>query len=103
MITFAWGFAVTMGIYVAGGGKCLDFQSAKNSLDGIFFIHPKVELASRFIDQLIGTIFLLFLIRAVTDSRNSSPLSNLARDFGPRLLATVGVWGGVPFTEDSGY
>ena len=190
MITFAWGFAVTMGIYVAGGlsgahlnpavsialaargdlpwrkvvpyiaaqvaggfcgaglvlidygklinkhaadlvtaGKFPDFASAKHSLDGIFFTHPKIDLASGFVDQVIGTILLLFLIRAVTDSRNSSPLSNLApfvvglivvvigqsfgtmagyainpaRDLGPRLLAAIGGWGTAPFTEDGGY
>ncbi|BDI28843.1 aquaporin [Capsulimonas corticalis] len=190
MITFAWGFAVTMGVYVAGGlsgahlnpavtialaargdlpwrkvapyigaqvagafcgagialldyyklidkhasdlvaaGKFPDFQSAKNSLDGIFFTHPKIDLVSGFIDQLIGTALLLLLIRAVTDTRNSSPLSNLgpvvvglivvvigmsfgtmagyainpARDFGPRLLTAAFGWGSVPFTEDGGY
>ncbi|MGH9551166.1 MAG: MIP/aquaporin family protein, partial [Terriglobales bacterium] len=107
MITFAWGLAVTMGIYVAGGlsgahlnpavtialaarrdlpwskvipyclaqlcgaftgaslvlldywqlinkqaetlvssGKFTDFQSAKISLDGIFFTHPKIDLST---------------------------------------------------------
>ncbi len=121
MITFAWGLAVTMGIYVAGGltgahlnpavtialavrrdvpwrkvvpyiiaqmlgafcgaalvlldygklidkhaqelvatGKFTDFQTAKVSLDGIFFTHPKVDLTSGFIDQIIGTALLLF-------------------------------------------
>ena len=190
MITLAWGLAVTMGIYVAGGlsgahlnpavtialaarqdipwskvlpysvaqllgafcgaamvlldygklidkhaaellaaGKFADLQSAKLSLDGIFFTHPRVDLASGFIDQLLGTALLLFLIRAVTDTRNNAALSNLgpfivglvvvvigqsfgtmagyainpARDLGPRLLACVGGWGSVPFTEDGGY
>lgn len=190
MITFAWGFAVTMGVYVAGGisgahlnpavtvalaargdlpwrkvgpyiaaqvlgafcgaglvlldyfklidrhaaalvgaGKFPDFQSAKNSLDGIFFTHPKIDTSSGFVDQIIGTALLLLLIRAITDTRNSSPLSNLApliiglsvvvigqsfgtmagyainpaRDFGPRLLASVGGWGSAPWTDDAGY
>jgi glycerol uptake facilitator protein len=190
MITFAWGLAVTMGIYVAGGlsgahlnpavtfalaarrdfpwarvipysiaqilgafcgaalvlldygklidkraqdlvsaGKFADFTAAKVSLDGIFFTHPKVDLSSGFIDQIIGTAFLLFLIRAITDTRNNPGVSNLgpfaiglvvivigqsfgtmagyainpARDFGPRLLASIGGWGMVPFTDDGGY
>ena len=190
MITFAWGFAVTMGIYVAGGltgahlnpavtialaarkdipwskvfpysiaqilgafcgagvvladygklidahandlvsaGKFTDFQLAKFSMDGIFFTHPKVDLSSGFIDQIIGTALLLFLIRAVTDTRNNAALSNMgpfivglvvvvigqsfgtmagyainpARDLGPRLLACVGGWGSAPFTDDGGY
>jgi glycerol uptake facilitator protein len=190
MITFAWGLAVTMGIYVAGGlsgahlnpaitialaarrelpwskvlpyviaqvagafcgaalvlgdysklidkhaqdlvtaGKFVDFQAAKLSLDGIFFTHPKVDLASGFIDQVIGTVFLMFLIRAITDTRNNAALANLgplvvglvvtvigqsfgtmagyainpARDFGPRVLAALGGWGAAPFSEDGGY
>ncbi len=190
MITIAWGLAVTMGIYVAGGltgahlnpavtlalavrrdipwskvipyiiaqmlgafcgaalvlldysklidkhaselveaGKFANFQAAKLSLDGIFFTHPKIDLTSGFIDQIIGTALLLFLIRAVTDTRNNAAIANMspfivglvvavigqsfgtmagyainpARDFGPRVLAAVGGWGIVPFTEDGGY
>ncbi len=190
MITFAWGFAVTMGIYVAGGisgahlnpavtialaarrdvswnkvipyiiaqvsgafcgaalvlldygslinqhaeslvteGKFDDLVSAKVSLDGIFFTHPRIDLQTGFIDQVIGTALLLFLIRAVTDTRNNAAIANLgpfivglvvvvigqsfgtmagyainpARDFGPRVLCYVSGWGLAPFTEDGGY
>jgi glycerol uptake facilitator protein len=190
MITFAWGIAVTMGIYVAGGlsgahlnpavtialaarkdiawskvvpysiaqiagafcgagvvlinysklidkhaielvsaGKFADFQAAKLSMDGIFFTHPRIDISSGFIDQFIGTALLLFLIRAVTDTRNNAALSNLgpfvvglvvvvigqsfgtmagyainpARDLGPRLLASLCGWGVTPFLEDCGY
>jgi glycerol uptake facilitator protein len=190
MITFAWGLAVTMGIYVAGGlsgahlnpavtialaarrdfpwarvipyavaqllggfcgaalvlldygklidkhaqdlvgaGKFSDFTAAKLSLDGIFFTHPKIDLSSGFIDQVIGTAFLLFLIRAITDTRNNPTVANFgplaiglvvvvigqsfgtmagyainpARDLGPRLLAAIGGWGMAPFTDDGGY
>jgi len=190
MITFAWGLAVTMGIYVAGGlsgahlnpaitialaarrdlpwnkvvpyviaqiagafcgaalvlcdysklidksaldlvaaGKFVDFQAAKLSLDGIFFTHPRVDLASGFIDQVIGTCLLMFLIRAISDTRNNAALANLgplivglvvvvigqsfgtmagyainpARDFGPRVLTTITGWGAAPFAEDGGY
>jgi len=189
MITFAWGFAVTMGIYVAGGlsgahlnpavtvalaargdlpwkkvvpyalaqlagafcgaglvlldygklidqhasaltaaGKFSDFISARQSMDGIFFTHPRIDLTSGLIDQVIGTAILLFLIRAITDTRNNAALANLgpliiglvvvvigqsfgtiagyainpARDLGPRILATL-AWGSLPFIEDGGY
>ncbi len=202
MITFAWGLAVVMGVYVAGGlsgahinpavtialaargdlpwGKVLpyilaqvvgafagaglvlidmgpqidakaqaltqatkdlagnavpaafsSFDAARNSLDGIFFTHPNAAqgMLGGFVDQIIGTALLLFCIRAITDTRNSSPIGNLApfiigllvvvigqsfgaaagyainpaRDFGPRLLAAVGGWGANPFTDDNGY
>lgn len=192
MITWAWGLAVVMGVYVAGGlsgahinpavtvalasrgdfawgkvgpyilaqvlgafagaglvlidmGPQIDataakaagatsgdaFNTARNALDGIFFTHPDPAqgMLGGFVDQIIGTALLLFLIRAITDTRNSSPTSNLApfviglavvvigqsfgaaagyainpaRDFGPRLLAAVGGWGANPFTDDGGY
>jgi glycerol uptake facilitator protein len=71
-------------------------------------------------DQIIGTMILVFVIFALTDLRNSSPLANLApvvigllvvaigmawgtdagyainpaRDFGPRLAAFVTGYGG---------
>lgn len=190
MITFAWGLAVTMGVYVAGGasgahlnpavtvafaargalpwakvvpyivaqvagafagaavvfvdyiklidqraaslvaaGKATDLFSARTGMDNIFFTHPRVDLASGLIDQIIGTALLLFLIRAITDTRNSSPASNMApfiiglvvvaigqsfgtmagyainpaRDFGPRLFASIAGWGPGVFAENSGY
>lgn len=191
MITFAWGLAVTMGVYVAGGlsgahlnpavtialatrgdfswGKVgpyilaqvlgafagaglvlidmgpqidataranaaagsISFDQARLALDGIFFTHPAASMGmiGGFVDQIIGTALLLFGIRAITDTRNSSPIGNMAplligllvvvigqsfgaaagyainpaRDFGPRLLAAVGGWGAAPFTDDGGY
>ena len=74
-----------------------------------------------FIDQIVGTAFLLIFVAALIDSRNLSPQSNLvplmvglavaaigmsyganagyainpARDFGPRLFAFVAGWGKV--------
>ncbi len=194
MITFAWGLAVVMGVYVAGGlsgahlnpavtialasrgdlawgkvgpyilaqlvgafcgaglvlidmgpqidakansivgsgaGQFANFTDARNSLDGIFFTHPAASMGvlGGLVDQIIGTALLLFLIRAITDTRNSSPIGNMApfiiglaivvigqsfgaaagyainpaRDFGPRLLASIGGWGANPFTDDNGY
>jgi glycerol uptake facilitator protein len=74
-----------------------------------------------FIDQIVGTAFLLMFVLALTDERNQPPRSNLApllvglavaaigmsfganagyainpaRDFGPRLLAWLAGWGQV--------
>jgi glycerol uptake facilitator protein len=86
--------------------------------------------AGPFIDQIVGTAFLLLLVAALIDSRNLGPQSNLgpfliglavaaigmsfganagyainpARDFGPRLFAFVAGWGKValPGTFSSG-
>jgi glycerol uptake facilitator protein len=74
-----------------------------------------VSTGTAFLDQIVGTAILLFLILAVTDARNSTPAGNLApfivglivvaigfawgtnagyainpaRDFGPRLASFV--------------
>ena len=71
------------------------------------------------IDQIVGTMFLVLIVVAIIDLRNSAPLANMgplviglavaaigisfganagyainpARDLGPRLLAWVGGWG----------
>lgn len=91
---------------------------------GIFSTLPgngalPVDIGSAFLDQVIGTAILLFLIFAVVDARNTTPLANLApliigfivvaigfawgtnagyainpaRDFGPRLASYVTGYG----------
>jgi len=52
-----------------------------------------------FRDQVIGTAILLFLILAVTDLRNSSPLANLA----PVVVGLIVVAIGMAWGTDAGY
>ena len=52
-----------------------------------------------FRDQVIGTAILLFLILAVTDARNSSPLANLA----PVVVGLIVVAIGMAWGTDAGY
>lgn len=78
-----------------------------------------VTLWGAFLDQIVGTAILLFCVFAITDARNTSPLSNMApvvvgflvvaigmawgtnagyainpaRDFGPRLASYVTGYG----------
>ena len=82
-----------------------------------------------FIDQIVGTAFLLMFVLALTDERNQPPRSNLApllvglavaaigmsfganagyainpaRDFGPRFFAWLAGWGQVAFPGVHGY
>ncbi|HEX8995585.1 MAG TPA: MIP/aquaporin family protein [Ktedonobacterales bacterium] len=111
-----------------------------SAADNIFFTAPHTTLGGAVVptwnaafDQVLGTFLLVFLILAITDARNSPPLSNLApliigilvvaigmsfgvdagyainpaRDFGPRLFAWMAGWGQVAFpgngTGYSGY
>lgn len=52
-----------------------------------------------FRDQVIGTAILLFVIKALTDVRNSPPLANL----GPFLIGLLVVAIGMAFGSDAGY
>src|SRR6266545_2224913 len=108
-INIAWGFAVTMGVYVAG----------EKGTAGIFATYPQSYLstAGALIDQIVGTALLLLVIRAIGDTRNNAagPLGpivvgflvmalgmafglnagyaiNPARDLGPRLFTAVAGW-----------
>jgi glycerol uptake facilitator protein len=170
LISLGWGFAVCMGVYVAGGvsgahlnpavtlalavrrkfrwrsvGPYMIAQvlgafvaaallfliyhqaidafnlAAKTPKSGgqalatysIFATFPAKYYAGStiwpLVDEIVGTAFLLILIVAITDDRNSLPGSNLAplivgfavfainpaRDFGPRLFAYFAGWGKV--------
>ncbi|ACU53820.1 MIP family channel protein [Acidimicrobium ferrooxidans DSM 10331] len=87
------------------------------------------SLVGPFIDQVIGTFFLLLFVLAITDATNSGPGSNMApflvgmavaaigmsfgtdagyainpaRDFGPRLLTWFLGWGHNAFAGLNGY
>ncbi|MER7274022.1 MIP/aquaporin family protein [Dactylosporangium sp. NPDC000244] len=87
-----------------------------------------VDVRNAFLDQIIGTAILLFLIMAVTDARNNAPRANLApllvglivvvigmawgsaagyainpaRDFGPRVASFLTGYGGA-FEDQTGY
>lgn len=93
---------------------------------GIFSTYPQSYLSTfgGLVDQIVGTAILLLVIRALGDSRNTAPTSNLgpllvgllvvvigmcfgmnagyainpARDFGPRLFTFVAGWGTEVFT-----
>jgi glycerol uptake facilitator len=52
-----------------------------------------------FRDQIIGTAILLFLVLAVTDMRNSSPLGNMA----PVVVGLIVVAIGMAWGTDAGY
>ncbi len=97
---------------------------------GIFSTFPAFpnQPAAGFVDQVLGTALLLFLILAVTDERNQSPMANLApvvvgmivvavgmsqgamhgyainpaRDLGPRLFTVVAGFKNNGLTDGSG-
>ena len=188
IIGWGWGFAVTFGVYVAGGisgahinpavtlafaarrdfpwrkvptyiiaqllgafvGAALVYVVYKGAIDSyeranhivrgdpnsvptysIFATFPAKYLGNwvgPFVDQVVGTAFLLAFIFALVDERNQPPRANLAplivgfvvvaigisfganagyainpaRDFGPRMLALVAGWGKVAFPGDYG-
>lgn len=136
---FAWSkvapyaLAQTLGAFVAALLVRWNYNDMLNAIDPehttatqtIFSTLPgngtlPVSLGSALIDQIIGTAILLFLIVAVTDTRNSPPLANMApliiglivvaigfawgtnagyainpaRDFGPRLASFITGYGG---------
>ena len=80
------------------------FHAADPNLDhtaGIFTTFPAFPQAlfAGFLDQVIGTALLLFLVLAVTDERNQPPLANLA----PVLVGAIVVAIGMSFGGMHGY
>jgi len=188
IIGWGWGFAVTFGVYIAGGisgahlnpavtlafasrrdfpwrkvptyilaqlvgaflGALLVYIVYKGAIDSyeranhivrgdpnsvptysIFATFPAKYFGTwlgPFIDQVVGTAFLVAFIFALTDERNQPPRANLAplivgfvvvaiglsfganagyainpaRDFGPRLLAAIAGWGKIALPGDYG-
>jgi glycerol uptake facilitator protein len=140
---FAWGKVLPYMLAQAAGAFCaaaivfLNYRPAFERADpllertaGVFATFPAFPQnpAAGFIDQVIGTAILLFLICAITDERNSPPAANLApvliglivvaigmsfgslhgyainpaRDFGPRLLAAAAGFKNNGLTDGSG-
>jgi len=184
LINFGWGFAVMLGVYVAGTltgahinpavtlafalrrgfpwAKVLPYWGAqflgafiaaailyvnyntgffsvekagtpKYSTGAVFYTNPHTAIGgivvptpNAFLDQIIGTALLVFLILAVVDVLNAPPGANLAafviglivvaigmsfgtnagyainpaRDFGPRVFAWIAGWGSAALPGD---
>ena len=125
------------GAFCAAAAVFLNYRPAFERFDpalersaGVFTTFPAFPMqpAAGFLDQVIGTAILLFLIMAITDERNSPPGANLAplligliviaigmsfgpmhgyainpaRDFGPRLLIVVAGFKNNVLTDGSG-
>lgn len=133
----AYILAQVLGAFTGAGLVFLNYRPAFQEIDpllektaGVFATFPAFANlpAAGFLDQVIGTALLLFLIAAVTDNQNLSPGSNLApvviglivvaigmsfgalhgyainpaRDFGPRLLTVVAGFKNNGLTDGSG-
>jgi glycerol uptake facilitator protein len=140
---FAWSkvlpycVAQVAGAFAGAALVFLNYRPAFDKFDpmleksaGVFATFPAFPSlpAAGFIDQVIGTALLLFLIFALTDERNQVPGANLApvlvglvvvvigmsfgtlhgyainpaRDFGPRLLTVVAGFKNNGLTDGSG-
>jgi MIP family channel proteins len=110
-----------------GGVRAID---GYNGTAGLFATYPAahVTLPVAFMNEMVGTACLLFVICAITDKDNTpankwAPLAigftllaigiswgwqtgfalNPARDFAPRLFTMLGGWGFEVFTHPDGY
>ena len=132
-----------LGAFVAAIIVRWNYNSALTKLDpdlglksqGVFSTLPGngstelgVHMWGGFLDQIIGTAILLFVILAIVDMRNTSPAANLApliigllvvaigmawgtnagyainpaRDFGPRVASALTGYGGQAFKDQWG-
>jgi glycerol uptake facilitator protein len=80
-------------------GHTIKSQTIFATLPGNGSAATGVTLWGGFRDQIIGTAILLFVIFAITDSRNTAPLANLA----PLIVGFLVVAIGMAFGTDAGY
>ena len=136
-------FAQFLGAFVAAAIVRWNYNNALTKFDpdlglksqGVFSTLPGngstelgVHMWGGFLDQIIGTAILLFVILAIVDMRNTSPAANLApliigllvvaigmawgtnagyainpaRDFGPRVASALTGYGGQAFKDQWG-
>jgi len=103
-----YSLAQTVGAFVAAAVVYKNYAPAFHQIDpqlqktaGIFTTFPAFPGLPQagFLDQVIGTALLLFLIFAITDDRNMPPGSNLA----PLMIGLVVVAIGMSFGGMHGY
>lgn len=107
-----YALAQTAGAFIAALIVRFVYDDALSAVDpdhtfatqGVFSTNPgngalDVSLTTAFLDQIVGTAILLFLIFAVTDVRNSAPLANLA----PLLIGFIVVAIGFAWGTNAGY
>lgn len=109
-------------------GLTIKSQGVFSTLPGNGSTELGVHMWGGFLDQIIGTAILLFVILAIVDLRNTSPAANLAplivgllvvaigmawgtnagyainpaRDFGPRVASALTGYGGGAFKDQFG-
>jgi glycerol uptake facilitator protein len=131
-----WNYAAAIGSYEKAAGIVRGTLGGPHDSTATFSIFATFPAGyyhgspvGPFIDQVIGTFFLLLFIYAIVDRLNLPPAANLApfvvglavaaigmsfganagyainpaRDFGPRLFAAIGGWGRVAFPGVDGY
>jgi glycerol uptake facilitator protein len=107
-----YSLAQTLGAFVAALLVRWNYTEVLGKLDpghtiktqGVFSTLPgngalPVHLWGGFRDQIIGTAILLFLVLAVTDLRNNSPLANMA----PVVVGLIVVAIGMAWGTNAGY